>query len=254
MAARTSYAPGTPSWVDIGSPDPEVTNAFYIGLFGWERRDAGPPGATGGYGFYAKGDRIVAGHGPAHAPGVWWTTYISVADAHATAAEVLEHGGTVVAPPTVVMDQGTSATFVDPGGAPFSVWQPEARAGAELVDEPGAFSWSELLTRDVDGAADFYTAVFGWTGHGGPGAPYREFRLDGEVVAGARAIGADLPAQVPTHWNVYFGTEDVDESADLVTDLGGTVRVPPFDIDGGGRVAICGGPHHEGFGLYQFDR
>jgi predicted enzyme related to lactoylglutathione lyase len=37
MPDRDSYAPGTPSWVDIGSPDLDKTHAFYTGLFGWER-------------------------------------------------------------------------------------------------------------------------------------------------------------------------------------------------------------------------
>ena len=35
MSERTSYAPGTPSWVDMGSPDPAAAAAFYGALFGW---------------------------------------------------------------------------------------------------------------------------------------------------------------------------------------------------------------------------
>ena len=33
---RTSYAPGTPSWVDLGSPDAKAAADFYGGLFGWK--------------------------------------------------------------------------------------------------------------------------------------------------------------------------------------------------------------------------
>mgnify|MGYP001067420565 CR=1 FL=1 len=35
MTERTSYAPGTPSWVDLGTPDIDAAVAFYGGLFGW---------------------------------------------------------------------------------------------------------------------------------------------------------------------------------------------------------------------------
>ena len=47
MSERTSYAPGTPSWVDLGTPDPAAAAAFYSGLFGWVI-EQGPPEA-GGY-------------------------------------------------------------------------------------------------------------------------------------------------------------------------------------------------------------
>jgi predicted enzyme related to lactoylglutathione lyase len=36
MPEMTRYEPGTPSWVDVGSPDVEASKAFYGGLFGWE--------------------------------------------------------------------------------------------------------------------------------------------------------------------------------------------------------------------------
>jgi len=32
----TRHKPGTPSWVDLASPDVEATKAFYTGLFGWQ--------------------------------------------------------------------------------------------------------------------------------------------------------------------------------------------------------------------------
>ena len=32
-----TYEPGVPSWVDLGSPDPQQAADFYGALFGWER-------------------------------------------------------------------------------------------------------------------------------------------------------------------------------------------------------------------------
>jgi predicted enzyme related to lactoylglutathione lyase len=53
------------------------------------------------------------------------------------------------------------AIFADPNGAVFGVWQAGVHQGAEVVNEPGSFTWSELLTRDVDKAKRFYGEAFG---------------------------------------------------------------------------------------------
>jgi len=222
-------------------------------LFGWERRDAGPVEETGGYGFYTKNDRAVAGYGPAQSPGVWWSMYVSVDDAAATAAKVESSGGSTIVGPLQVMEEGSMAVFADPTGAAFSVWQPGNMTGAGVVNEPGAFSWAELMTRDLEAAVTFYESVFGWTEKNGPQSTYKEFEVDGAVVAGGQTIGLDMPAQVPPHWNIYFGASDVDAMSARAAALGGTVRMPPFDIPDVGRIAVLGGPHHEGFSSFQFD-
>ena len=86
MPERTSYAPGTPCWVDIGT-DLDAAKPFYTGLFGWTTMDAGPVEETGGYGFFMKGDKMVAGYGPQMNPGPpVWASYIAVTDADETSA------------------------------------------------------------------------------------------------------------------------------------------------------------------------
>jgi predicted enzyme related to lactoylglutathione lyase len=42
----TEYTPGTPRWIDLGSPDVKATDAFYTSVFGWEKEDAGPDAGT----------------------------------------------------------------------------------------------------------------------------------------------------------------------------------------------------------------
>ena len=49
MAERERYMPGVPCWIDTSQPDPEAAVSFYSGLFGWEFRDAMPPGSPGKY-------------------------------------------------------------------------------------------------------------------------------------------------------------------------------------------------------------
>src|SRR3954452_5344337 len=111
---RDHYAAGTPSWVDIGSPDLDVTHGFYTGLFGWERRDAGPVEETGGYGVYTKNDRAGAGYGPAQCPGVCWSMSVWVDDPAATAAKVESSGGSTIVGPLQVMEEGSMAVLADP--------------------------------------------------------------------------------------------------------------------------------------------
>lgn len=134
MPERTDYMPGTPSWVDIGT-DVESAKQFYGRLFGWGAREAGPVEETGGYGFFVKGEKLVAGYGPQQNPGPpAWATYVSVADADDIAEKVEGAGGTVVLAPMDVMTAGKMAVFQDARGAFISVWQPgehTRRAGRE---------------------------------------------------------------------------------------------------------------------------
>jgi uncharacterized protein len=48
MTERTSYEPGTPSWVDLSTPDVDAAGRFYGEVFGWQAEAAGPPEETGG--------------------------------------------------------------------------------------------------------------------------------------------------------------------------------------------------------------
>src|ERR671924_16979 len=46
---RTEHSPGTFSWADLGTTDPEGAKAFYTGLLGWEPEDNPIPGDGGVY-------------------------------------------------------------------------------------------------------------------------------------------------------------------------------------------------------------
>jgi len=239
-----SYENGTPSWVDLGTADPAKAAEFYGGLFGWDVED-GPPEA-GGYRMATLKGKPVAGLGPQQNPGTpYWSTYVSVDDAASVTASVTELGGRVLVAPMDVMGFGHMAVLADPQGAVFSIWQPGTHKGAGLVNEPGAFSWCELITTDVDAATGFYSTVFGWEAetHGEPGSPggYTEFKVSGRSVAGMMAKPPNLPAEVPPFWAVYFSVADTDAAVALVTELGGSLMMGPADIEPG-RFAVVADP------------
>jgi predicted enzyme related to lactoylglutathione lyase len=195
MPEVTEYAPGTPSWVDLASPDPDASRRFYGGLFGWEATDPGPVEESGGYRMLQRDGRNVAGLGPTQAEGqpAVWTTYVSTDDADAIAARVREAGGQVIMEPFDVLGAGRMAVFADPTGAFISVWQPQSHHGADVVDEPGTLCWNELATRDVDAAKRFYAAVFAWQGDTrGPG---RQGRGAADRLAGRALRRRQRPAR-----------------------------------------------------------
>jgi predicted enzyme related to lactoylglutathione lyase len=242
MSEFTSYAPGCFCWVDTASPDPDASTSFYTRLFGWEAVDVG--GDMGPYWMFMKNGKPVAGMGrlmpeqleagvPPH-----WLNYVNVGDVDETVERAVEAGGSVIAPRMEIPGSGTMAVLADRQGATFAVWQPGGHVGSAYGNEHGAFSWEELMTRDLDGAAEFYSAVFGWSTaiQEMPSGPYLLF-MDGEQLrAGAMLITEEM-GDFPPFWGLYFGVDDADAAATAIEELGGQVLTEVMDIEGVGRMA-----------------
>jgi hypothetical protein len=255
MADKTAAAIGTPIWVDLQSTDPDAAKRFYGSLFGW---DAETVPDAGGYAFFRKGGKMVAGVGPLMGgPGQpsAWSTYIGTTDAAAVAQKVRDAGGTVVMGPDQVMDAGTLAVFQDPVGAYFGVWQPKGHGGYEVFNEPGAVTWNELLTTDVDASKRFYGSVFGWGAetHGSGEQAYTEWQLDGRSMAGMIAMGSNFPPGIPPNWLVYFAVEDCEDTVGRAKKGGAQVMVEPTTIPQG-TFSIMADPTGAGFAVIQMAR
>ncbi len=254
MSERTSYAHGTPSWIDYASPDLDASVAFYAGLFGWDVPEAENAEQTGGYRQAMKDGKPAAGMMPHMQEGqpTVWSSYVSVDDADATVAKAREAGGTVIVEPMDVMDLGRMAVFADPAGAAIGIWQPNTFNGAGVVNEPGALSWNELNTRDREGAKAFYGAVFGWDFEDsdmGEMGTYTTLKLDDGMVGGMLDMNErGVPEEVPSHWLVYFAVEDTDATVEQAKQGGGGVMVEPTDIPVG-RFAILTDPHGASFAV-----
>ncbi len=237
MPEMTKYEPGTPSWVDLGTPDPVDASRFYSGLFGWTI-DEGPPEA-GGYRMCLLDNKPVAGLGPQINTDMppWWTTYITVADADESAVAIKADGGSVLVEPFDVLDVGRMAVAADPAGAMFSIWQARTHFGAGIVNDPNTWCWNELTTRDPQRSVEFYGAVFGWSAGLLPmagAADYTEFRVGDRGIAGMLPMEGDSwPADLPNHWMVYFAVDDCEAAAAKVEPLGGKVAVPPTEVPPG---------------------
>ena len=238
MSERTSYTPGTFSWADLATNDLAGAKAFYEGLFGWEFEDT-PAGESGIYSMARLGGLNVgaASEFPDQPP--HWNSYVTVANVDDAAARAKELGGTLVAEPFDVMTAGRMAIVQDPTGAMLCIWQARENIGAQLVNEPGAMTWNDLMTTDVDAAATFYGDWFGWRTEEIPGA--YGYRV---IYNGDRSNGGMLPKRpdmgdVPPNWMPYFGTEDVEQAVTRVPELGGRVLTQPMPVPNGAFIVIA---------------
>lgn len=243
MAEFTSYKSGIPCWVDVSSRDLGSTRNFYGSLFGWEVEDLGAE--AGNYSFFTLGGKPVAGTGPLMSDAMpsMWNSYVKVDDADDTASKVSASGGTIVMPTMDVMGTGRLMMFTDSSGVPLGVWQPGTFAGSALANEPGAFTWNELHSRDPGAAKSFYTSVFPWSekteDYGGH--PYTMWMIGDAPAGGMMPLNPSTPAEVPGYWLVYFHVEDPDACATQANETGGSVTVPAMDSPAG-RFAILADP------------
>jgi uncharacterized protein len=235
MSDRDGYAPGVPCWVDTWQPDADAAARFYGELFGWDVD--GPSGGPYMCRLRGRDAAFIGQYAPEHAhrPSAWMT-YVQVESADAAAERVRAAGGSVPIEPFDALDGGRIAIVADPAGAHIGVWQVGEHSGAEVVNEAGAWSWSQLLTTDPDGAKPFYAAVFGWeTDSFGDVVMWRvpgyvggepEQPVSRDVVAGMQALPA---GEGHPHWRIDFWVDDVDATVAKAEALGGRAVVPPYD-------------------------
>jgi uncharacterized protein len=256
MGERTSHAPGTFSWVDLGTTDAQAAKAFYGRLFGWQGEDM-PAGEGMTYtmlrrdgkdvaALYELSDEMRSQGVPPH-----WACYITVGDADAAARRAGELGGTVAMEPFDVLDAGRMALVQDPQGAMFSVWQPARHIGAQLVNGVGALSWNDLVTPDPETAAGFYRDMFGWTTQAMEGAEPSYLVIRNGERANGGIFGTPPGMEgVPPYWTAYFGIADLDAGLGEVEQAGGSALTPAMEVPAG-RFAAVQDPQGAAFSLVE---
>jgi predicted enzyme related to lactoylglutathione lyase len=126
-----------------------------------------------------------------------------------------------------------------------------------VVDPPtqehhaGKVIFTELATPDLAAAERFYGGLFGWTFHDiqlGP-VRYAQASLNGDPIAGL--FQKSLPAGNDRRpaWLNFISVEDVDVTAKLAVQNGGTVLREAHDILGRGRQAVLADPQGAVFAI-----
>jgi len=256
MGEKTGYPQGTFSWVDLGTTDTDAAKDFYGGLFGWQFDDM-PVGDGSTYTMCSVNGKQVAalarqsdqerGQGiPPH-----WNNYITVDDVDAIAPRVSALNGNLLMPPFDVLEAGRMALGSDPTGGVFALWEPRNHIGAALVNVPGAFTWNELGTTDVEAAKQFYSDLLGWTYEEleGSDLPYEVIINNGRSNGGIRPLGPEEQG-LPSYWSPYFGTASTEQTGKRAIELGGKVVVETIDVPNG-RFAAIADPQGAFFAVFE---
>ena len=121
------------------------------------------------------------------------------------------------------------------------------------IPNAGEICWRELRTKNLAAAMEFYTQLFGWELPQTKVTPmdYKEIVLGGTAYGGMMAMEAEW-GDVPSHWANYVAVDNADETTEKIKAHGGSVRVPPFDAPGVGRMAMVADPSGADFAIIQF--
>ncbi len=246
MTIVKSHLPGSPSWVELSTTDGEGAKKFYTSLFGWDYTD-NPVGPDMVYTMYNKGGKSVAASfqkspsmGMNDQPACW-QLYFTVDNLEAAIERVKGSNGKVLMGPHDVFDAGRMVVAQDPQNAVFMLWEPKKHIGAEVVEEPGALSWTELATTDLEAAVEFYKAVLPYEAekdpNSAPGMDYILLKIDGSDKAGVRGM-VPQESGMPPYWSIYFAVDDINASTAKVQELGGKVVVPLTKIAPGSFTGV----------------
>jgi uncharacterized protein len=122
------------------------------------------------------------------------------------------------------------------------------------IPQAGEICWRELRTKNLPAAMEFYTQMFGWELEQTKISPmdYKEIILNGTAYGGMMPMQGDEWGDAPSHWATYIAVDNADETAARITENGGSIRVPPFDAPGVGRMAMVADPSGADFAIIQF--
>ena len=120
------HVPGTLSWADLSTPNPEVAKPFYQAVFGWQF--VAGENDSSGYLHIKNGQHFIGGvptaqqrdpNAPPH-----WLIYMHVRDADAATAKAKELGAKVYVEPMTMENVGRWSVIADPQGAVLALFQP----------------------------------------------------------------------------------------------------------------------------------
>ena len=243
---------GTPTWIDLMTPDIDAARTFYHAVFGWNYDIGGPE--FGGYTTARLGTRMTAGmmgNQPGASPmPTAWGLYFATGNIEADVARAVKLGAKALYPPMVVAEFGSMATCEDPTGATFSFWQAGQHVGSQVTEEPGSAAWYELYSPDAKQARDFYTALLGATADPMPGGmEYYVLKHGEQELCGIMQID---PAWGEFHpqWITYFAVANADETVATIIKHGGKV-MGNIDDSPFGRLAAVMDPSGATFKIIQ---
>ena len=193
-------------WFNMLTPEPTKAREFFSQLLGWTY--SAMPGV--GHTVQVQGQvvgglfDVVSAKTPSGTPPVV-VGMVKVESADAICEKVRSLGGSVVEPAFDIADSLRLGMCADLDGGKFDLWESKKATGTDVDSrEHGAPSWFQLMAKDSQRSARFYSALFGWTAEVMPAlGGYVTFKRGAEPVAGMMQIGGPSAGASP-HWATFF--------------------------------------------------
>lgn len=260
MANLQAQKPGSFCWIELGTTDQHAAKDFYQKLFGWSSDDM-PMGPNDFYTMFKLNGRDV---GAAYTlrpdqqqrgVPVHWMLYIACEDVNASTKRAADLGGAVLMGPMDVFTAGRMAVLEDPTGGVFCLWQAKEHSGIVAHNEEGTLCWADLLTKDRDAAAEFYSKLFGWTIEKEDEKQHNYYHIkNGEdYIGGMPAPNQQLPGTT-THWSIYFQTANCEARTSHALQLGARTLAANVKHENVGELSIVQDPQGATFCLFQSAR
>ena len=253
MATYSQPKPaGTPTWIDLTTPDNATALKFYQAIFGWQYDAVGPDNNryyVARVGPYAAAGIVGDQPEPQTQPAAWHL-YFATDAIEKDVERAVALGATLMFPPTQVAHFGRMAICADPTGAAFGLWQAGEHSGWEISEDAGSTAWCELYTPDAKKARAFYAALFNTTVDTMPGGmEYYVLKHGEQQLCGIMQIDPDWGVMQPM-WVNYFSVANTDEAAAAAVQLGAT-QMGAVDDSPFGRLAALADPSGAIFKIIQ---
>ncbi len=114
----------------------------------------------------------------------------------------------------------------------------------------GTPSWCDLSTTNPTAAQEFYGALFGWNFQS-QGEEYGHYSICFKKGVSAAGMGPLPPGAPAPAWTLYLASTNADESAQRITEAGGTVLMPAMDVGPLGRMLVAMDSTGATFGIWE---
>ncbi len=105
----------------------------------------------------------------------------------------------------------------------------------------------QIVTANPDGAAEFYSSLFGWTVDADNALGYRMFDTGSEE--GITGGVWPAPPGAPAFVQLFIRVEDLDTEVKRAESLGATTIIPPQELPDGDAMAVMRDPDGATFAL-----
>jgi len=242
-------------WHELLTTDTAGAAAFYPRVVPWRTQPSSMPGYT----LWMAGQTQIGGltalPQEAGGPPPHWLIYVGTPSVDASCLQAQRLGARVLKAPADIPNVGRFAVLSDPQGATFALFTPGS--GPPPGPEPlqGGFSWHELATTDVAGAARFYGELFGWRkgrAHDmGAMGTYQIFEHAGNQAGGMCNVQGP---SIPPSWLSYVHVADSNRAVAAAKATGGRLMHGPIEVPGGSWIALMMDPQGGAFAVQEAPR